>query len=90
MDVFVDDVIPDEMQTTEYLQKLEASLSVDGLLMYNRLSRTKEDVEETKEFLHDVFLEVFPDGGYLDVGGNWMLLNRRDILTQNGLLARKT
>ena len=80
MDVFVDDVIPEELCTEEYLRMLETSLTDDGLLMYNRLSRTKDDAEATKRFLDDVFLPVFPEGGYLDVGGNWMLLNSTEYL----------
>lgn len=83
MDVFVDDVIPEEMQSAEYLEQLKSALSQNGLLMYNRLSRTKEDVDATNEFLYEVFLEVFPKGGYLDVGGNWMLLSRKDFLKRS-------
>lgn len=76
MDVFLDDVVPEHLQQVEYLQQLKGLLAPNGLLMFNRLAATKEDIAETKSFFEQQFLSVFPGGRYLDVSGNWMLLNQ--------------
>lgn len=75
MDVFVDDKIPDEMQSIEFCQALEQSLASEGILIYNRLSRNKADLKDTDQYFKETFLKVFPNGSYLDVQGNWMLTN---------------
>jgi hypothetical protein len=51
-------------------------LRTNGLLLYNRLSRFKPDVDKNLKFLDEAFLKVFPEGGYLDVDGNWMFVNK--------------
>jgi len=46
-----------------------------GLLLYNRLANTEIDLEKTQTFFEETFKAVFPEGRYLEVGGNWMLIN---------------
>lgn len=75
-DVFVGDTIPLELQSLESLQAMKNMLRPNGLVLYNRLSRFKPDIDKSLKFLDEVFLKVFPDGGYLDVEGNWMFVNR--------------
>ena len=77
MDVFVDDEIPDRLFSMDFLELLKDRLTPNGVLMYNCLARTDADIHATKKFLFDEFLTVFPEGGYLDVRGNWMLVNRK-------------
>jgi len=79
VDVFIDDRIPDRIKTTEFLESLRACLTESGLVLYNTLARTKADRDRSQRFLEDVFLPVFPDGGYLDVGGNWILVNKKSF-----------
>ena len=76
-DVFVGDKIPESLQTPEALQEMKGLLSPEGLLLYNRLSRYKPDKDQNVRFLEEVFLKVFPEGGYLDVEGNWMFVSRK-------------
>lgn len=78
MDIFLDDIIPDEFQSVAYLQRLAGMLSPKGILLYNRLSRTHEDLKTTRVFYNEVFRTVFPDATYQDAGGNWVLVNRGD------------
>lgn len=78
MDIFLDDVIPDEFESVAYLQRLASLLSHRGILLYNRLSRTHDDLHRTRLFFNEVFRTVFPDATYLDAGGNWVLVNRGD------------
>jgi spermidine synthase len=74
-DVFVGDQIPGELETEEALTAMRDLLNPGGLLLYNRLSRYKPDIAKNLKFRDEVFLKVFPEGGYIDVGGNWMFVN---------------
>ena len=82
MDVFLDDVIPDDFEQIEYLSALKSLLKPNGVLLYNRLALDKKDLETTQAFFQDKFLKVFPDGHYLDVEGNWILMNNSNPLTK--------
>ena len=79
MDVFLDDKIPENLQTEEYLETLKSLLKPGGLLLYNRLALSQQDLEETEKFFDDVFLKTFPEGTAVDVDGNWMLSCRLDV-----------
>lgn len=82
VDLFIDDVIPSDAQSIDYMICLRESLTTDGILLYNCLSRTHADVKKSRAFLNEVFLPVFPEGGYLDVRGNWILINDNRFLKQ--------
>jgi len=76
-DVFVGDAIPTGLQSLEALTAMKEMLLPGGLLLYNRLSRFKPDIDKSLKFRDEVFMKVFPEGGYLDVDGNWMFVNQR-------------
>lgn len=75
VDLFIDDEIPADAQTKEFLVRLSESIVDGGIVLYNSLARTKDDILKSRQFLDEIFLPVFPAGGYLDVGGNWILIN---------------
>ena len=75
MDVFIDDVIPDDFESTDYLEALKCLLKPNGILLYNRLALSDEDLEKTTVFFENEFKSVFKDGHSMDVEGNWMLMN---------------
>jgi hypothetical protein len=75
----VDDVIPEAVLSTDFLENLKSCLTESGILLYNCLARSAKDIEATSNFLDDHFLKVFPDGGILDVGGNWILASDKDF-----------
>jgi len=75
IDLFINDIIPDNAQSTEFLNHIKAQLSDQGLLMMNHLSLTKVDREKGERFFNDVFKSVFPAADFIDVDGNWMLVN---------------
>lgn len=77
MDIFLDDEIPSIFEKTIFLEQLKAILHPQGILLYNRLSLTDRDVAKTKQFFETTFLSVFPQGTYLDVQTNWVLMNRK-------------
>ena len=78
MDIFLDDIIPGKFETSDFLYRLKSLLTPQGLLMYNRLTFNEKDIQSTRKFYEQVFQNVFPQATYLDVHGNWMLLNRKD------------
>lgn len=80
MDVFQDAIIPDLMESKDYLRLLKATLKPGGALIYNRLAATSEDRKESKAFFEEEFLSIFTKGDYLDTGGNYMLLNDGNFL----------
>lgn len=78
MDIFVDDLVPEKFETTDYLSALRQLLSEGGTLLYNRLSLTANDRKESLAFYENAFKQVFPEGERWDVGGgNWMLVATR-------------
>lgn len=74
-DVFIGDRIPEALQSESALLSMKGFLKPNGLLLYNRLSRFEPDIAENLKFSEEIFLKVFPAGGYLDVDGNWMFVN---------------
>lgn len=76
MDIFQDDEVPANFEQIPFLQQLKERLNPGGWLLYNRLSYNQEDEERTRAFFENTFRKVFPEGVYLDVRSNWILLNR--------------
>lgn len=80
MDIFLDDIIPDQFETVEFLNSLKSILRPNGILMYNRLSLHDTDIAKCEQFFKDSFNPIFKDATYIEVRGNWILINRKDIL----------
>jgi len=80
VDLFEDDIIPEQFEEPEFLDNLKKMLNPKGILLYNRLAHNSNDITQTKSFYHNSFKKVFEKGTYLEVNDNWMLLNRQDIL----------
>lgn len=80
VDIFVDDVIPAEVRSRDFLADVHNRLSHNGIVLFNCLSRTEADIGNTRQFLEKVFLVEFPLGGIIDVGGNWILVNRLGVI----------
>ena len=76
MDVFLDDIVPEEFEAKDFLENLKQLIAKDGLLLFNRLANTPEDLKATQTFFNEKFQPVFPEGRYLEVRGNWMLLDK--------------
>jgi len=81
VDLFLDDVVPIQFEQKDFLQGLKKLLNPNGILLYNRLAYTKEDIKTAKTFYNTKFYPNFPDGTYLEVRGNWMLLNDKGVVT---------
>lgn len=76
VDLFLDDIIPEQFEQQDFLINVKNRLSENGVLLYNRLALTSQDQLESETFFEMEFLPVFPNGRYLDVDGNWILLNK--------------
>ena len=76
MDVFVSDFIPEEFETEEFLLHLKDRIAPNGLLLFNRLYFFDKDKKKTEKYFNTTFKKVFPNGRYLNINGNWILLNR--------------
>ena len=79
MDVFLDDEVPTYFETEDYLLQLKALLNPKGILLFNKLALTEEDIAKCESFL-PVFQNVFPQGTYIDVNGNWIFVNRATVI----------
>ncbi len=75
MDVFVSDYIPQEFESIAYLQQLKSALAPKGVLLFNRLYFFEKDKKNTEIYFKTVFKKVFPKARYLDINGNWILIN---------------
>lgn len=80
MDVFLDDIIPPAFQEASLLKKLQNMLTPKGVLLYNCLAFNKSDLKKTNTFYKKTFKKIFPNGTYLNVNGNWILLNSKNCL----------
>jgi len=80
MDVFLDDQIPGPFQQVEFLEQLRDLLSPGGLLLFNVLALRRMDRKKAERFFAQVFKEVFPEGTFIEVEYNWVLVNDRNLL----------
>jgi len=79
-DVFLDDTIPHEFESIDYLETLSNLLNDNGLLLYNRLYLSVPDQEKTKQYYNKVFKKAFPKAMNIDTNGNWILVNDERFL----------
>ena len=75
MDIFLDNVVPEEFETIDFLQDLRRILSENGVLLFNRMTFGEADKKQALDFFEKKFRKVFPEGKYIDLGGNWMLVS---------------
>lgn len=77
MDIFLDNMVPKEFETTDFLRNLKSMLNENGLLLFNRMTFRTADKDYTKAFFEEKFVAVFPNAYIIDLGGNWMLCNQQ-------------
>jgi len=80
IDLFINDIIPDDAQSVDFLENVKDRLSPEGVLLMNHLSLTEVDRKKGEVFFKDVFKQVFPLADYIDVDGNWMLINDKKFI----------
>lgn len=75
VDVFIDDRIPKPLLSISYLQSLKEALTSDGVLIFNHLANTESDSNKARAYFDECFTSIFPEGRYLQILGNAMLVN---------------
>ncbi len=73
VDLFEDNRTPEAFETTHFLQDCAALLNSGGLLLVNRLSRTRSDAVKSERYFNDVFKAELPTGYVIDTNGNHIL-----------------
>ena len=76
IDIFIDDLIPAEFESLQFLENIQKLMTPNALLMYNRLTYNEDLEAQTLHFFESKFVKVFKDGQLLTSSGNKMLLNR--------------
>jgi predicted membrane-bound spermidine synthase len=82
VDVFQDAVIPDHLDSGEFLSLLKESLVPGGAIIYNRLADTPRNKRLAQTYYEEVFAKSFPSGALYDSGGNFMLVNEAGFLEE--------
>ena len=80
VDVFVDDVIPEQCRSLEFLEACKERLSVEGILLFNALAATDEDKDQAEQLYFETFGKVFPTGKLVDVLGNYIFVSKKSSL----------
>ncbi len=81
MDVFIDDKVPSGCETPAFLQQLKKLLTPKtGILLFNKLAATPSDRSKSGFFFDTHFKKIFPDADFLEIDGNYILINRGDLL----------
>jgi spermidine synthase len=73
IDLFLDDIIPDQFKAKSFLQSAKQALSTDGIVLYNMLGDYEKDRKITKVFFREQFKKVFPDASMIHTGTNFIL-----------------
>lgn len=75
MDIFISEKIPAPFESVDFLQNVQENLTSQGILLFNRLSKTIKEQETTENYYHEVFLPVFPNAAQIQIKGNKMLIS---------------
>ena len=79
MDIFQNAKIPTKFSQNEFIELLKSKLTLNGLLLYNRMNINEEDREQNHEF-SKIFSSVFPNQSSLSVKDNIVYYSRNDVL----------
>jgi predicted membrane-bound spermidine synthase len=73
VDIFEGELTPEQFETTEFLELCDDLLRPGGILLFNRLYGGNVDKDIARRYYEETFKTVFPEGQYVDTGGNWVL-----------------
>ncbi len=77
VDIFLDDLVPSQFETLDFLNNAKQLLTENGILLFNRLADSETALWSTSVFYENIFRSVFPVGTYLKVDENWVLASRK-------------
>jgi spermidine synthase len=70
IDIFIDDEVPTNIESRDFLQKIKLLLSPTGRVLCNRLADTEAQKARSQYYFDNVFLQVFPQARIIDVDTN--------------------
>lgn len=83
IDVFIDDVIPSELLTTNFLSKVNSIAAEDSMVIMNTLANEPANKAKSVHFFDNVFKQVFKEAKALTLHKNLMLLSNSQNLRNN-------
>lgn len=80
VDLFMEDEVPENFKSLEFLRRLRSGLNSGGLIVYNTLAYSSEDKKSSREFFEKCFNIIFEKAKYLLIHRNYMLLSDESFL----------
>ena len=77
LDLFIDNIVPADFETPDFLGKLAMRLNTKGLVLFNRLSFTQSLKDQT-ETVFQTMKQVFPNSYQLPIKGNTMIVSSKN------------
>ncbi len=74
VDIFIEDIIPGQFKSMDFLDSCKRALNPDGVLIFNTPAFDHRDREESRIFF-GLFKEVFTDGCMRYIHRNYMLIS---------------
>jgi predicted membrane-bound spermidine synthase len=83
VDVFIDDTVPSQFETEDFLKSVKNLLMPDGLLMFNRMAQNENALIKTEIYYNQLFSIIFNDSKILQLKSNRMLIAINDSKNRN-------
>lgn len=80
IDLFIDDIMPEDTMTIEFFNQIAHCLSPDGIVIANTLAFTEDHKKRSQAFFRDKFLKAFPKAVLKHTHLNNMLLSDKRYL----------
>ena len=74
VDIFIDDKVPSEFETENFLKSVQSLLAPNALIMFNRMAQNDIALKKTEDYYNQVFKSIFLDSKMLELRGNRMLI----------------
>lgn len=80
LDLFVDDVIPDDCKSTTFLASLKKLLSPGGVIIANTLAYSEDHQKNSMSFYNEAFRPIFPESTLIHTHLNYMLVSDKKLV----------
>lgn len=80
MDIFQSAKIPSEFMSNDFIELLHATLSQEGMLLYNTMHITEED-KSSFDSLYRLFTNKFPNAKQIPINKNIVIINDKNFLS---------
>jgi len=80
IDLFIDDVIPDQFKQIEFIELVQQRLNPGACLLYNMLGDYQSDKMNAETYHKDIFSKVFPKSILFHTGTNYILISDEAVI----------